>query len=322
MARHVERVARRRRDLGVDAGRPQAQRRVHRVVVGVDEVVRRARVVRALGEHVLGDGGGFHVDGEVAALVRRAEKRERVEGAGVEVVGEVLGQLAHRLGVAVVTVLLRPLAEQDRQRGEVGALAVAGAFGRHAEQGRKRGVAVLALPDRVVVRHRLAPGGRCKAGVYLAGLLECLAGVVVLEAVEQEQSPQKRPLCLGRARLANVVSPRLGWATAALARSRARTTDGRTERMRVTEAYGKIAHDYAAARWRGRSASRARRSDLERRAHRKKPRLRGGRRGRWRAPDGLRLRLLLGGLGGSDGTVARDAVGAAGRTARRSRGTA
>ena len=44
-----------RRELGVDARRAQPERRVHRVVVGVDQVVRRAGVVRVGGEHLLGD---------------------------------------------------------------------------------------------------------------------------------------------------------------------------------------------------------------------------------------------------------------------------
>ena len=63
------------------------------------------------------------------------------------------------------------------------------------------GIAVLLHPDRVVVRERLAPVRHREVRVEALRLLEGLAGVLVLEAVEHEEAAQERLLRLGRARV-------------------------------------------------------------------------------------------------------------------------
>ena len=58
--RHVQRVGRRRRDLGVAPRGRQSQDGVVRVVERVEDVVRRARMVGFLAVDLLGDRGGAH----------------------------------------------------------------------------------------------------------------------------------------------------------------------------------------------------------------------------------------------------------------------
>src|SRR5206468_4020526 len=55
---HVLRVRGVGRDVGIRPGRGQTERRPDRVVVAMDQEVRRARVVRVVPEYLFGDGGG------------------------------------------------------------------------------------------------------------------------------------------------------------------------------------------------------------------------------------------------------------------------
>ncbi len=76
--RHVTGVRDGRRDLRVAARRVQRDRRVHRVVEGVDHVVGGAGMVRAASEDVEGDGAGAHVVAQVVVAQRlgRGEQRQ------------------------------------------------------------------------------------------------------------------------------------------------------------------------------------------------------------------------------------------------------
>ena len=111
--RHVLRVTGRRRDAGIRPRGPQPERRVNRIVVGVNQIVRRAGMVRVIAEHRLEDRRGAHVDGEVAALVRRAEERQRVERGGVRIVRIRRDGVRHRVGVGEVARLLVAVAVED-----------------------------------------------------------------------------------------------------------------------------------------------------------------------------------------------------------------
>src|SRR5690606_41568996 len=58
------------------------------------------------------------------------------------------------------------------------------------------GGAVLLHPDRVVVRHGLAPVGHGEVGVEALRLAEGVAGLVVLEGVEEQEAAEERRLGL------------------------------------------------------------------------------------------------------------------------------
>ena len=66
VAGHVPRMVRAGRDLRVRSSRAKAERGMNRVVEGVDDVVRRARVVGISEEDVLRQRAGAHVGGHVA----------------------------------------------------------------------------------------------------------------------------------------------------------------------------------------------------------------------------------------------------------------
>src|ERR1700704_4552335 len=96
--------------------------------------------------------------------MRRSQEREREKAGCIDIfrIGRV--ELFHRQGVAPVTVVLVTLAIQDLDCMQVSLLARrsrlgAASFGRRAElrEGAAGGGKILLLPDRVVVRHRLAP---------------------------------------------------------------------------------------------------------------------------------------------------------------------
>src|SRR5262245_30530659 len=83
-----------------------------------------------------------HVRGEVAALVRGAEQRERVEGGGVDVVRVARVDGCHGRGVVEVALLLRALAVEDLDGVQVRLLARGGRLrralgggGRESRQG-------------------------------------------------------------------------------------------------------------------------------------------------------------------------------------------
>ena len=87
VAGHVQGVAGVGRNVGVEPRGPHAQRRVIRIVVAVDQVVQHAGVALVGREHLLQQARRAHVERHVAALVRQAQDRQGVEGAGVDVVG-------------------------------------------------------------------------------------------------------------------------------------------------------------------------------------------------------------------------------------------
>ena len=187
-------VTRVRRDLGVDTGGGETQRRMNGVVEGVYDVVGRAGVHRVGLQDGLGHRGRLHVDREVAAVVRGSEQRKRAEGGGVVIVGVLLGQAPHGVAVAEIAGFLGTVAVQDLD----GLEPVAFPFGRHPRQPLggircvfaqhcQRRFAILPHPDRMVVGLGLAPVGHREIGVDLPCLPEPRLRILVLEVVEQQQ---------------------------------------------------------------------------------------------------------------------------------------
>ena len=79
-------------DLVVDPSGPQPERRVNRIVVGMDEVVHRAWVSRIRGKDLLRYGSGSHVDTEVASALGGAENRQGRERPRRQILRERLGE--------------------------------------------------------------------------------------------------------------------------------------------------------------------------------------------------------------------------------------
>ena len=218
MAGHVKRMGGVGRDRRVGPGGTEPERRVHGVVVGVDEVVGGARMIGVLIEHLFGDGRRAHVGGELAALVGGAEDGEGVERCGVEVVGEPRREGGEGLGVGVVARLFVALPVEHGERAEVVLLPRTGRQrqplllgGREPVEDGERGVSVLLHPDRMVVRQGLAPVGHGEVGIEALRLLKRRPGLGVLEGVQEEEPPHERYLRLRRPRVGEVGLPkRLG----------------------------------------------------------------------------------------------------------------
>jgi hypothetical protein len=210
--RHVERVVRLGGHPGIGAGGAHAERRVGRVVVGVDQVVEHPRMLGVAVDPLLQDGGGPHQQ-PVARLAERSavrgeggsDQRQGVEARHFEVVRPALVELPHGLGVGAGAVALLPFAVQGLDRGEPAPLPVIARFrrpglGRGAEalQGLPGRVHVLLTPDRVVVGQGLAPVGQSEPRLGLLRLPEGVGGLVVPEAVQGRDPAQKVGLRLRR----------------------------------------------------------------------------------------------------------------------------
>jgi hypothetical protein len=184
---------------------------VHRVVVGVDQVVQHPRVLGIAVEEHLQHARGLHevpvaVGAGLAAGERRADQGEGVEARGLQVVRPALVERAHGLGVGALPCGLLALAIEDLHRGQPSLLAVGGCLGgarlRGGPEALQRGlggVAVLLRPDGMVVGHRLAPVREGKAGIGLLRVAESVGRFVVPETVERGHTTQEVRLGLGLA---------------------------------------------------------------------------------------------------------------------------
>ena len=213
----MERVDGRGRDLRVDARGAHAERRVHGVVVAVDQVMGGAGMLRVLREDLLLDGRGLHVGLHVALVLAGAEERETVERGGVEVIRVFLVQAPHRIGVGAVAIRLLALRVELLDGFEIHLLAVGrrpgeplGLRRREALQRLHRGFTVALHPERVIVRHRLAPVRHGEAGVRLLRRPKLVGRIRVLEAVQEKQALQEVRHRGGRPRCGKVGMPELG----------------------------------------------------------------------------------------------------------------
>src|SRR5437016_2279096 len=116
---HVLRMIGFGRNLRVDARGPQAERSVDRVVVTMNQVVNDARMPRMLRKNLFEYGGGAHVSGEIAAVLRSAQNGQRIEAGGIHVFGKLPVQFSEHEFVAAVTFFLSAIAEENLDALEV-----------------------------------------------------------------------------------------------------------------------------------------------------------------------------------------------------------
>ena len=211
--RHVARVARFGSHPGVDACRIETEPGVRRVVVGVQQVMERPRVLRVRPQDRFEDSGHAGLDvaaGERGAVpfvgVRgareiaphRSQQRERVEGCRLGIAGVAGVQPRHRIRIRLAACRLVTWTEEDLQRGEVGAFLLRPGLRR--ARGRRRPEPgedaascrhVFVAPQGLVVGHGLAPVRHREPRVRLLGALERRIGLFVLEAVERGDTAKK-----------------------------------------------------------------------------------------------------------------------------------
>src|SRR5205807_7767861 len=85
---HVLRVTRFGRNLRIDARGPQAERSVDRVIVTMNQVVNDAGMPRMLWKNLFQHGGGAHVSGEIASVLRGAQYGQRIKAGSIDVFGK------------------------------------------------------------------------------------------------------------------------------------------------------------------------------------------------------------------------------------------
>ena len=158
-------------------------------------------MIRVRGKSGLEDRRRLLVDRGVPPFVGRSQERQGKERRRVHVVGKGRVEPAHLGEVLNVALGLRAGAEEGLDRAQVGALA----FGPTPGDSRRRVRAealqnpsgapeILFHPDRMVLRHRLAPERQGKFRIQLLRLAKRPRGVVVLEVVELSQSVEERGL--------------------------------------------------------------------------------------------------------------------------------
>ena len=135
---HVQRVGGLRGDAAVAARRTQAERGVHRVVVGVNHVVKGAGVLLVPDEHVLDERGRPHVHGKVPAFDVGAEDGQRMKGLRLVVVGIGRRQLLERRRIRAIPCGLVALTVERVERREIGLLARGWGSWRDALPGWRR----------------------------------------------------------------------------------------------------------------------------------------------------------------------------------------
>ena len=214
---HVLRVRGVGRDHGIRPGRRQTERRTDRVVVAMDQEVRRARVVRVVPEYLFSDGGGPQVRRHVPHPLTQAEQGERVEDLGFAVRGEARDQPLQGERVRRVSLRFRAVAVEDFDGFEIRLLPGrrrlgAPGGGRRAEalEGCAGGAQVLLVPDRMRVGERLAPIGEGESGIEALRLAESLRRVPVLEAVQQQHTADELRLSRRGSRRGKLDRPEVG----------------------------------------------------------------------------------------------------------------
>jgi hypothetical protein len=123
-----------------------------------------------------------------------------VEGGGLEVVRVLAAQPLHGGGVGAVALGLLAGAVEQPDRVEPGLLprGDAGRGGRDPGQDLPCGVGLLQIaPDRMVVGHRLSPGGHREAWLDPAGGAEFLQRDRVPEGMQRGDATQEPVLRLG-----------------------------------------------------------------------------------------------------------------------------
>ena len=124
MRGHVQRVARRRRNGRIGPSRRQRFGRQRAVIVGVEDVVRRARMLRVAREHTLDDGAGLLAEWQGLIPARQdGEQAERIEALRLIVRRELRDDRGQRFGMLQVASALVAGAVQGLDGGHVALLA-------------------------------------------------------------------------------------------------------------------------------------------------------------------------------------------------------
>ena len=188
------------RDRRVGPCSRQTQRRVIRVVEGVDDEMRGARMLGVLLKHTLGDRGRERLTPEArVARPHGSEQRQGVEDGDLVVVRPLRGHARHGLRVGGVTrelVARREIENLHRleERFFLRKLRLCHtALVRRIEaiEDSLRGLHVLLRPKGVVVAHRLAPVRHRERWIHLLRLLERDSRLVELKAVERLDARQE-----------------------------------------------------------------------------------------------------------------------------------
>ena len=195
---HVQRVRHRGRDAGVHPRRRQTLLRQLGVIVGVDQVVRHAGVLRVLAEQRFENSRRLELVGKgLVGGQRGGVEQQGVEHLGFHVLRVALGDALHRLlprhdPRAVIHAF--PIPEERAHCLDVFALAgAAAAQARGFDRRRGRGlhgVGIGGPGERVTHRHeRDAPVGHGAFRVVLQHTGEGFLGGIEPERVEQRHPP-------------------------------------------------------------------------------------------------------------------------------------
>ena len=158
--------------------------------------------------------GRAHVRREIASLVRGAEDRQRVERRGVDVIRIARVQRGHRVGVEKIARVLLAFAVQHIERTQVIALPFRPRLrqpfrrrGAEALQHRARRRGVLLEPDRMRVRHGLAPVRHGERRIGLLRLAERLAACGYSKLCSSARPRRNGSCASGLPELANATVP-------------------------------------------------------------------------------------------------------------------
>ena len=207
MRRHVQRVCRSRGDARVNLRSGKRKNRVVRIVEGMNNEMRRARMTRIALEHLQGDRGGLRLSTvATVAPANHAELRQRIEDCNLVIVRPALMHVGHIVGVVGVPLqLVVGRVVEDLHGGQERLFLFGRCFGQSPLERRcktlqrgGRGGLVLLGPKRMVVTHRLAPVRQCEIRIDFLRILEGKPGLVELEAVQGFDACQECFLRLGR----------------------------------------------------------------------------------------------------------------------------
>ena len=185
----------------------KARMSVFRVVVGVNDEVRCAWMLRIAREHLQRDRTGMHLPAKPSITAAdSAEQGEGIQRRNLVVFGKNPMQMLHGLGIGDVPGKLVAGAVEDIHRFHEIPLASGRRLSRTGVrcwripgQGRMGRFAILLSPQGMVVAERLTPMGQSEIGVDGLRFTKGLAGIFEFKTVQCFHAGQERGLRLSRA---------------------------------------------------------------------------------------------------------------------------